>query len=243
MRRRSCLVEHIVSGVGVLDKSMAVLSAVESGAGSLAELVAATGQSRATTHRLAVALESHGMLRRDAVGRFVLGWRLVALGRAAAEGQGLVDAAAPVLRRLRDATGESAQLYVPDGDHRICVASLESAHGLRTIVDVGAVLPIGVGSAGRVLLGELEGVKRDWLESVGEREPGVASVSAAVHGPGGSVVAAIGVSGPLERTTRQPGRRYGDAVAAAARELEAAVGLRPAATPHRAHVDQGGDER
>jgi DNA-binding IclR family transcriptional regulator len=223
----------MVSGVGVLDKSMAVLSAVEAGAGSLAELVAATGQSRATTHRLAVALESHGMLRRDASGRFVLGWRLVGLGRAAAEGQGLVSAAAPVLRRLRDATGESAQLYVPDGDHRICVASLESPHGLRTIVDVGAVLPIGVGSAGRVLLGELEGSRREWLESVGQREAGVASVSAPVHGPDGVVVAAIGVSGPIERTTRQPGRRYGDAVAAAATALEAAVGLPPGAGPRR----------
>ncbi len=142
----------------------------------------------------------------------MLGWRLVGLGRAAAEGQGLVSAAAPVLRQLRDATGESAQLYVPDGDHRICVASLESPHGLRTIVDVGAVLPIGVGSAGRVLLGELEGSRREWLESVGEREAGVASVSAPVHGPDGAVVAAIGVSGPIERhhpPARTPLRRRG----------------------------------
>ena len=155
--------------MGVLDKSMAVLGAVEGGAGTLAELVAATGLSRATAHRLAAALEAHGLLRRDADGRFVLGWRLVGLGRAAAEGQALVRASAPVLRRLRDATGESAQLYVAEGEHRICVASLESPHGLRTIVTVGAVLPIAVGSAGRVLLGQLEGSRRGWLESIGER--------------------------------------------------------------------------
>ncbi len=132
------------------------------GAGSLAELVAATGLSRATTHRLAVALESHGMLRRERVGSVRArggGWS--ASAGPPPRAQGLVSAAAPVLRGLRDATGESAQLYVPDGDHRICVASLESPHGLRTIVDVGAVLPIGVGSAGRVLLGELEGSRRE----------------------------------------------------------------------------------
>jgi DNA-binding IclR family transcriptional regulator len=211
----------MVSGVGVLDKSVAVLEAVQSGAGTLAELTAATGLSRATAHRLAVALVAHGLLRREPGGTFALGWRLVALGRAAEAGQGLVAAAEPVLRELRDATGESAQLYLRDGDQRVCVAASESAHGLRTIVAVGAVLPIERGSAGHVLLGEAG--PRGWMASVAEREVGVASVSAPVHGPDGEVVAAIGVSGPIERTTRHPGRRYGDAVVDAARALEAAL--------------------
>jgi len=47
------------SGVGVLDKSVLVLEAVEGGATSLASLVERTGLSRATVHRLAVALEVH----------------------------------------------------------------------------------------------------------------------------------------------------------------------------------------
>jgi DNA-binding IclR family transcriptional regulator len=42
----------------------------------------------------------------------------------------------------------------------------------------------------------------------------------------GEVVAAISVSGPIERTSRSPGRRYGSAVAAAARRLEVEAGLR-----------------
>lgn len=203
---------------------MAVLAAVEGGARSLAELVEETELSRATTHRLAVALEAHGLLRRDTEGRFLLGWRLVSLGRAATEGQALVTAAQPVLRELRDATGESAQLYVREGDQRICVASLESPHGLRTIVGVGAVLPVDKGSAGKALRGDVDISRRRFAESVAEREAGVASVSAPVHGVGGEVIAAIGVSGPVERTTRQPGRRYGTAVVAAATQLEAALG-------------------
>ena len=74
-----------VSGVGVLDKAVAVLTAVEGGARTLSGLVEATHLSRATTHRLAVALEAHGLLRRDDEGRFSLGLRLVGLGHAAAE--------------------------------------------------------------------------------------------------------------------------------------------------------------
>jgi DNA-binding IclR family transcriptional regulator len=47
----------------------------------------------------------------------------------------------------------------------------------------------------------------------------VASVSAPVH-LGGEIVAAVSVSGPIERTSRQPGRKYAAAVVAAAREIE-----------------------
>jgi DNA-binding IclR family transcriptional regulator len=36
------------------------------------------------------------------------------------------------------------------------------------------------------------------------------------------LVGAVSVSGPIERTTRQPGRRYGEAVVDAARAIEAA---------------------
>lgn len=206
-----------VSGVGVVDKSVSILDAVQTGARTLNEVVDATGLSRATAHRLASALAVHGLLRRTADGGFALGWRLVALGRAAETDHGLIEAAGPVLDALRDATGESAQLYVRDGDQRVCVAVSESPHGLRTIVGVGAVLPLDQGSAGHVLLGETSG--EGWVASVAEREVGVASVSAPVCGVDGVVFAAIGVSGPIERVTRHPGERYGAAVVAAAREL------------------------
>lgn len=208
------------SGVGVLDKAVAILEALEKEPCSLAALAAATAMPRATTHRLALALERHGLADRDGEGRFVLGPRLAVLGREAGRGaRSLADAAAPALRELRDGTGESAQLYVPAGDRRVCILSLESPHGLRTIVPVGASLPMHRGSAGKVLAPGAPLPARGWAESVEERERGVASVSAPVV-LDGVVVGAVSVSGPLERTTRQPGRRYGRAVVAAARAVE-----------------------
>jgi len=208
-----------LSGVGVLDKAFTIIDALEAGPRSLNELVASTGLSRATAHRLAVALEAHGMVERVADEgpsgplsgkhvRFVLGLRLRPLG----------ESAQPALERLRDATGESTQLYVRRGDARVCVASLESPHGLRTIVPVGASLPLDRGSAGHVLLGDDVG-RRGWIESVGEREAGVASVSAPVRDASGNVVAAVSVSGPIDRMTRTPGKKHGAAVAQAAREI------------------------
>jgi DNA-binding IclR family transcriptional regulator len=204
------------TGVGVLDKAVAILRAV-AGEGQPVDLAAlqhSTGLPRATAHRLAVALETQGMLRRDAAGRFCLGFELIRLGRQASDQFPLAELAAPVLQDLRASTGESVQLFVRDGDQRRCVASLESLHGLRWIVPQGAVLPLDRGSAGRVLLGESA-----LIESVEEREAGVASVSAAVRGSVGDVVAALSVSGPVERMTRAPLLRFGDVLVDAAQRL------------------------
>jgi DNA-binding IclR family transcriptional regulator len=221
-------VESIVSGVGVIDKSIAVLDTLAGGPRTLNELVEATGIARATAHRLAVALEAHGLVRRDPEGRFALGVRLIALGRAAADAVPLAALAADALERLRAETSESVQLYVREGDRRVCIAALESPHGLRTIVPTGASLPLGLGSAGRLLAagaGDPDGEGPRWVESVGEREAGVASVSSPVRDGEGRIVAAVSVSGPIDRIGPEPGRRHGDAVVRAARRIEAA-GLR-----------------
>jgi len=209
-----------ISGVGVVDKVVAVLRALETnGPSSLLELQQATALPRATAHRLATALEDHGLIRRDDEGHFALGWGLVSLGRAASAVLPLIELARPVLDSLRTKTGESVQLYVQEGDARRCLVSLESPHGLRWIVPEGSLLPLDAGSAGHVLSGERTD-KHGWIQSVGEREAGVASVSAPVFNAQGNIIAAISVSGPIERLTRRPGERHGAVVVRAARSLQ-----------------------
>lgn len=223
------------SGVGVLDKSVAVLAALaERGPLNLAGLVEATGLPRPTAHRLAAALETHRLVGRDAAGRYRLGLRLLGWAGAASAEVGLVEAARPILAGLRDETGESAQLFVRDGDRRVCVAAAERASGLRDTVPVGSVLPLDRGSGGKVLLafegtgagpGELGAVRRrGWAASVAEREEGVASVSAPVLDAAGRVRAAVCVSGPIQRLGRQPGRHLAGPVVAAARDIERRAG-------------------
>ncbi|MEO5679943.1 MAG: IclR family transcriptional regulator C-terminal domain-containing protein [Acidimicrobiales bacterium] len=217
--------ERTVSGVAVLDKSVRILEVLADGRRrTLGELVADTGQARATCHRLAHALQAHGLTRLGDDERWELGDRLGRLAGAMGDPELAVIAAGP-LHRLVDDTGESAQLYVAREGRRVCVVAVESAQSLRTIVPIGAVLPLDLGSAGQVLSRHPRAQRRGWAESVEEREKGVASVSAPVH-RGGEVVAAVSVSGPVERTSRQPGRRYAKAVIAAAAAIEAAISSR-----------------
>jgi DNA-binding IclR family transcriptional regulator len=208
-----------VSGVGVIDKGVLILRALVRAPLDLAALQEATDLPRATAHRLAVALEQHGLVRRDPQGRFCLGFELIRLGQAAEDEFPLAELTRPILTALRDETGESVQLYVADGDGRRCVVSLESTHGLRWIVPQGALLPLERGSAGRVLQGD------DLAESVEEREPGVASVSAAVRDRRGQIVAAVSLSGPIERLSRQPGQKFGRRVSEAADAVTSALRL------------------
>ncbi|MGA9278888.1 IclR family transcriptional regulator, partial [Ilumatobacter sp.] len=163
--------------MGVLDKAMVIVRTVADEPQALSGLQQATGYPRATVHRLATALEAHAVLRRDGDGRYELGHGLAALGQAARERFPLTEIARPILAQLRDETGESVQLFVREGTQRRCVVSLETPHGLRWIVPEGSMFPLDAGSAGRVLSGSGPsdaGHAARWVESVGEREPGVA---------------------------------------------------------------------
>jgi DNA-binding IclR family transcriptional regulator len=226
------------SGIGVLDKAVGVLRAAAAEPCGLSELCARTGLPRATAHRLAVGLEVHGLLHRGTDGRWRPGPTLSELAHRGVDP--LLEAAAAVLPRLRDITGESVQLYRREGNHRVCVATAEPASGLRDTVPVGARLPMTAGSGAKVLaawaepavqrtvladavFGErvlLDVRRRGWAQSVAERESGVASVSAPVRDGSGQVVAAVSVSGPVDRIGRRPGVRWAADLLAAAEALQ-----------------------
>ena len=227
--------------VGVIDRAAAVMDAVEAGARSFTDIVRVTGLTRTTVHRLIRSLEDHGYLFHVGGLGYALGPRLLGLATTAMRELPLRELAHPALERLARTTGESAQLFVRDGDRRICVDAVASEHELRTIVDVGAVLPLNQGSAGKVFLAwgpplekedDMERLaqqlattrRRGWADSFGERAPGVASVSAPVLGPGEAVLAAISVSGPASRIAPLRAKAYAPAVIQAAREVESALG-------------------
>jgi DNA-binding IclR family transcriptional regulator len=225
------------SGIGVLDKAVVVLHTVAESPCGLTELCERTGFPRATTHRLAVGLEVHRLLTRNGDGLWRLGPALNEL--AGQINDPLLAAGAAVLPRLREITGESVQLYRREGTSRVCVVALEPPAGLRDTVPVGTRLPMTAGSGAKVLLafgdtatqqavlptakftdrtlGEVR--KRGWAQSIAEREPGVASISAPVRDARGEVIAAVSVSGPIDRMGRRPGARWAADLLAAADAL------------------------
>jgi len=206
---------------GVLDRALDVLDAVRDGHRSLATIARRTGLPRTTVHRTLNALVERSLLEWQGGHGYRLGPRLLQLAAASLQDLGLRDAGHAELVRLAEVTGESAQIYVLGLHSRICVDAVPSANELRTIVPVGAELPLTAGSAGKVFLAwmnpdsrerylrawerltdetptpdelsrELTMIRRrGWAQSVGERKSAVGSVSAPILGGGGSTVVGV----------------------------------------------------
>ncbi|ERS55990.1 MULTISPECIES: IclR family transcriptional regulator [unclassified Corynebacterium] len=217
-----------VSGIKVLDRAMAIMMAAANHPSTLNELCETTGLPRATTHRLATALEAHRILVRTPEGKWKAGPALPG------NRDHILEVADPIMDQLLNRTGESIQLYEFTGTTRTCIATREPKSGLHNVVPVGRQLPLTSGSAARIIAGyvdfpldaaqfstaEVEAARRQgYAESIEEREAGLASISAPVFDSSGVFRAALSISGSAERFRPSPAKKYAHLLTSAAREL------------------------
>jgi DNA-binding IclR family transcriptional regulator len=147
------------SGTQVVHRTAQLLKAIagrEQGS-TAAELAAATGLTRPTVHRLLTGLAAEGLVDRSAeTGTWQLGPELYVLGAVAAHRYPIRELAGPSLRRLAEATGESAFLSARRGPETVCLARVEGAFPIRShVLYEGLRLPLGVASAGLAILAHL----------------------------------------------------------------------------------------
>jgi DNA-binding IclR family transcriptional regulator len=195
--------------VEAVERALTVLDAfhAEKPAMTLAELAAATGFYKSTILRLAGSLERMGYLMRDDGGTFRLGPALWRLGSIYRTGFNLGDAIRPELRRLVEATGETASFYIREGQSRVCLFRHNSPHAARHHLDEGTKLPLTGGASAHVLLAFSDGKTtkaktvqaRGHATSLGERDPEVAAVAVPVFDLAGEFRGALAISGLIGR--------------------------------------------
>jgi DNA-binding IclR family transcriptional regulator len=135
--------------------------------------------------REGLLVEEDGVLR--------VGLRLAQLARQLPELDELRRRIRPTLVRLRDETGETANLIVLNGDHGLYVDQVESRHALRHAGWTGRQIPL-TGATGAALLGQAGSV----AVADGAVEDGVVAIAATIGAPEG-LTAAISVTGPSVR--------------------------------------------
>jgi DNA-binding IclR family transcriptional regulator len=204
-------------GVAAVDRALSVLRAfgADDRTLTLAELAARTKIYKSTILRLTQSLIRAGLLLRLPDGRFRLGPEALRLGGLYQQAYEVADVIVPVLRALRERTGESVIFHIREGERRICLHRIESAHPIRYHIREGDALPLERGSGGRVLLafsgakGEpYETIRRQLYHAgVGDRDPEVAGLAAPVFGPGQVLVGAVTISGPRSRLDADTARR------------------------------------
>lgn len=197
------------SGVAVLDRAFAILNAFgpTDDSLSLAELSRRTDLYKSTVLRLLGALEHGGFIRRLGDGQYAIGpqpLRLAALYQRSFQVGPVIE---PILQQLSRELGETASLYVRQGDRRMVLFRVEPARAVRVSIRVGEDFSIDKGASGKVLLAFTDTLdprwdevrERLWAVSHGERDPETASVSVPVFGATGELVGALTLSGPKAR--------------------------------------------
>jgi DNA-binding IclR family transcriptional regulator len=121
------------------------------------EFVEALGYPRSSLHGLLQTLVASGWAEFDEnTRRFSLGIRTLEAGNTYTRAVGLVDRAAPAMRRIRDAMNETVQLAVLDGRHNVYVAKFDGEQALALASEVGRRLPAHATGVGKVLLADLD---------------------------------------------------------------------------------------
>ncbi len=245
------------TGTQAVDRAARLLTEIVDSAQPLtfSELAAATGLAKSTTSRLLFALERHDLVRRDAAGGYRPGDLFIRHAWRAGREADLVEVAQPFLASLGDRTGETINLGVARRGLVEQIAQVDSRYVLGGTNWVGRAVPLHCTAQGKVLLaygaaemppGRLERLtqhtitnkavllagledvrRRSFAVTAEELEPGLVAVAAPVHREGGTVVAAISVSGPANRLSSGRIADVASACVAAGNALSLVLGHRP----------------
>lgn len=220
------------------------------------ELTAVTGLAKSTTSRLLLALERNGLVRRDDNGRFLPGEMFVSFAWRGGAEASLVAVAQPFLEQLGKATGETVNLAVASNGAVEQIAQVDSTYMIGGTNWIGLTVPLHCSALGKVLLAygvsgavlpehlerrtdktitslsalkaDLAGVRaRGYAVTDEELEPGLIAFAAPVFRYDGAVVAALSVSAPASRMTRERASVAARRCIEEAMNLSSALGHRP----------------
>jgi len=221
------------TGVIAVTRALQLLEAFALGEShlSLAVLSRRCSLHKTTVLRLARTLAQSGFMVQREDGDWRLGPAAGWLGARYQAGFDVQNVLEPALRELTQATGESAAFYVREGNVRTCLVRVEGPQALRHHARMGEGLPLDKGSPGRVILAfsgepgaDYEDIRqRGYHWSIGEREQGVATVSAPVFGMHWRLMGSVCISGPASRLPEAKLQSHAKTVTAAATRLSYAL--------------------
>ena len=249
------------NGTQAVDRAARLLSEVVHAADpvTFTEFAAVTGLAKSTTSRLLLALERNHLVRRDDHGRFLPGEMFVSFAWRGGADTCLVAVAQPFLDRLAKATGETINLGVAAGDHRRAdrpgrLRLPDRRHQLGRAVGAAARVRARQGAArlrrGQAAKGPLAAVHgpddhresslradlatvraRGYAVTDEELERGLIAFAGPVFRYDGTVVAAMSVSAPTSRMTREAVTNAARRCVDEAAGLSSALGYRPRPRP------------
>lgn len=156
--------------VPILDRTLDLLEllSIQPQAFTLTELTAALKMPKNSIFRIATTLTLRGYAERDEDTKaYRASRKLLSLGHAAIGGQRLVEAAAPVLSSLRDASRETALLGTLAGSHGVVLDQVPSPLPVKVVVEIGHAFPLHTAAPAKAMLAHLEaGKQREIIKQI-----------------------------------------------------------------------------
>jgi IclR family transcriptional regulator, acetate operon repressor len=221
------------AGTQAIDRAAELLvSVVESPRPlGVTELSEQSGLPKSTTSRLVGALERRGLVQRAGDRRVAPGPVLLRFAHRDT-GASLAELAAPALRALAQLSGETINLGVPTPLGVEHLAQEDSRHFVGGTNWVGRRVPYDLAANGKVLRAFGADCPADgrairaqgYAVAIDELERGLSALAAPVFGPDGNAVAALSISGPTMRLTRERIAELAPALLEQAHELSTRLG-------------------
>ena len=217
---------------------------------TLVEIAGASALAPPTAHRLLRALQSHELVVFDELRRqYSLGPGVMRLSDAITARNDVIRLAPAELQQLRDESGETVALHWRVDHVRVCLLEVLSIRPLHVASGVGNAYPLVAGASGKAILAHLSTLdveqimeahpaltatrrsklerelgtvrKRGYALSAAETVPGASAIAAPIFGRDGHAVAAINLTGPIDRLTTARLTELSPRVLACAAELSA----------------------
>jgi IclR family acetate operon transcriptional repressor len=141
-----------------LDRAMAVFEFLSERQGmALSALAEEMGQSPSTLYRVLVTLEGRGLVEFDPEAQlWHIGARAFTIGARFLRRTSLVDRARPVMRRLMEETGETANLGVEREGRVLFLGQVETHAAIRAFFPPGTLSAMHASGIGKALLAQME---------------------------------------------------------------------------------------
>ena len=139
-----------------LDRAVQVLETLAAlQSSTLSALASHMGESPATLYRVLITLQQRGIVDLDeAAQTWQIGAGAFLIGASFLRRTALVDVARPTMRRLMEATGETANLGVERGDQVLFVSQVETHATIRAFFPPGSLSPLHASGIGKALLSQ-----------------------------------------------------------------------------------------
>jgi IclR family transcriptional regulator, acetate operon repressor len=239
-----------------VDRSLAILEHLSKGASSVTELARALDIHKSTAFRLLATLEARGFVTQEAErGKYRLGMTLVHLAATVTADLDLVRLARPICEMLSEAAQETVNLAVLEQNEVINLDQVIGSSAIVSVNWVGRRSPLSCTSTGKVLLAflpsatkslkkleacteysvtdvkqleqQLEDIRKyGYGFTTEELELGLNAVAAPIWSAKNEVIAAVCISGPSYRITKERIPELGELTKKAGLEISEKLGFK-----------------